>query len=92
LTRKKILKIFVKLNCKKPFFYMDEDELIFCATEKPIENRVNRELIKTISKKTGFSSKNIRIVRGLKSREKIVEILLPENISEKDFLALLLKR
>jgi uncharacterized protein YggU (UPF0235/DUF167 family) len=90
LAQKKILKIFVKLNCKKPFFYMDGEELIFCATERPVENRVNRELLKLISKKIGVPPKNVRIVRGLKSREKILEIILPDKVSDKDFQDLLL--
>ena len=40
--------------------------------EKPIDGKANEELVKILKK---YFKKQVRVVHGLKSREKIVEIM-----------------
>ena len=39
----------------------------------PDDNRANRELLRFLSDRTGIKEKNIRIIKGLKSKDKTVE-------------------
>jgi hypothetical protein len=43
-------------------------------TAAPVDGEANKELIKLLSKEWGTSKSNITIVKGLTSRNKIVEI------------------
>lgn len=42
---------------------------------KPERGRANRELVDKLAKHFGIPTSNVRIVAGLKSRKKIVEII-----------------
>lgn len=54
----------------------------------PLDGKANEELVKFLSKKLSVSRSSVRVASGLTSRDKIIEIDLPENFSKEDFLKL----
>jgi uncharacterized protein (TIGR00251 family) len=50
---------------------ISEDEYEVWIKEKPIDGKANEELVKILKK---YFKKQVEIVKGFKSREKIVEI------------------
>lgn len=69
-----IIKIHVKPSSKKTELAYEYGELIFYTKEPPIKGRANNSLIKYLAKRLGFSQSSISIVRGAKSRDKVVLI------------------
>jgi uncharacterized protein len=67
-----ILKIKVKPNSKESSF--DKETNSACLKSSPENNKANIELIKLLAKHFKVSSSRVKIVRGLTSREKVVEI------------------
>ncbi len=45
-------------------------------TAAPIDGKANKELIKLLSEKLSVSKSKINIIKGEKSKEKIIEVLL----------------
>jgi len=69
------MKFIVKPNKKETkIINFDEDKhaYIIEVKGKPINNEVNLELIKFLSKK--YKTTDIKIIKGLKSREKVIDI------------------
>jgi uncharacterized protein (TIGR00251 family) len=73
-----IIEIFVKPNQPKFNIKIDGDEIIVFCTEEPVKGKVNKELIKELSK---LFHTQIEIVSGLTSKQKR---LLVKNISKKE--------
>ena len=70
-----IIKIKVKPSSEKQEIKKIGDEEYKVNLKKPAEdNKANLELIKLLSKKLKVSSKNIKIIKGLTSKNKIVKI------------------
>jgi len=67
----------VTVKFGKEFIEVDEDEraILVGVRTKPIKGRANSELIKKISDHFGVSTSNVRIVSGVKSKNKLVEII-----------------
>ena len=51
-----------------------EDGYVVYVTEAPIENKANKALVEALSDHLGIPKSRIRIVAGLKSKNKVVEI------------------
>ncbi len=67
-----ILKIKVKPNSgKQEIKRISENEFAVSLKSKTEDNKANIELIKLMKKRLG---KNIKIIKGLKNRNKIVEV------------------
>jgi uncharacterized protein (TIGR00251 family) len=62
-----IIEIFVKPNQPKFKLTIDGDEILVFSTEEPVKSKVNKELIKELSKL--FHAK-VELVSGLTSRQK----------------------
>ena len=45
-------------------------------TAVPVDGKANKELIKLLSEKLGVSKSKISIIKGEKSKEKVIEVLL----------------
>jgi uncharacterized protein len=70
------IKIYVKPNsCKNSVEGLYNDRIKIKVCSPPQEGKANRELIGFISKETGVSKKNIRIVSGERSNLKEIEII-----------------
>ena len=64
----------VEVKFHKDFLRIEGNRIIVGLTSKPEKGKANLELIKKLAKHFKVSPSQIRIVAGLKSRRKIVEI------------------
>jgi len=62
-----IIEVFVKPNQPKFNVTIDGDEILVFSTEEPVKGKVNKELIKELSKL--FHAK-VELVSGVTSRQK----------------------
>ncbi|MEM7819650.1 MAG: DUF167 domain-containing protein [Candidatus Aenigmatarchaeota archaeon] len=68
------MKYEVEVKLHKDFITVDKNKIIVGLTSRPEKGKANTELIKKIAKHFKISANQIKIVSGLKSRRKIVEI------------------
>jgi len=68
-----ILKLRIKPNSSENKF-IESENLVYVRAQA-IKNKANIELIKTLAKHYKVSSSQIKIIKGLSSREKVIEIL-----------------
>lgn len=66
-----VLDIYVKPNSKEFQIKTEEDELVVFCRETPVKGRVNRELIKELSR---LFKRRVEIVSGSSSRQKKILI------------------
>ena len=73
LLNKGPVVILVKPNAKKEELSWDASRKAFrvSVTAPPDDNKANRAIIKLLSKRAG---KRVHIIRGLKSREKLISL------------------
>lgn len=73
-----LIEVFVKPN--QPMFSvkLEDGEIIVLCTEEPVKGKVNREIIKALSK---LLNADVAIVSGLTSKRKL---LLMKNIRRTD--------
>ena len=45
-------------------------------TAAPVQGKANKELIKLLAEKLGVSKSKVKIIRGEKSKEKVVEVMM----------------
>jgi len=62
-----IIEVFVKPNQPKFDIQIDGDEVVVFSTEEPVKGKVNKEIIKELSKR--FHAK-VELVSGFASRQK----------------------
>lgn len=77
---KYILKIKLKPNSKKVRIINSHEFLIVLVRSKATQNKANIELINLLKKKLKLSSNDIKIISGLKSSNKIVQIEFKEKM------------
>jgi len=74
------LSIQVKPNSQKTELILEPDgTLIMRVAAPPTRGKANKEMVKWLAKKIGKPSSQVRLISGLHSRTKIIEIL---NISQ----------
>jgi uncharacterized protein (TIGR00251 family) len=78
-----VIEIFVKPNQPKFDIKLDGDEIIVFCTEEPVKGKVNKELIKELSK---LLRVEIKIISGFTSKQKR---LLIRNLSKSEVEQLL---
>jgi len=78
-----IIEVFVKPNQPKFNIKIDGDEITIFCSEEPVKGKVNKELIKELSKRLHA---RIEIVSGLTSKQKR---LLIRNMSKNEAESLL---
>jgi uncharacterized protein (TIGR00251 family) len=66
-----VVAVFVKPNSKQFQLKIEGDELVVLCRESPVKGRVNKELIKELSR---IFKKRVEIVAGLTSRQKKILI------------------
>ena len=64
----------VEVTFHRDFLKVEANKIMIGLTSKPEKGKANLELIKKLAKHFKVPSSQIRIVSGLKSRRKIVEI------------------
>jgi uncharacterized protein (TIGR00251 family) len=80
-----ILEVFVKPKSQKFEVLLEGDEVVVRCTEEPAKGKVNKELVKALSK---LFHTNVELVSGATSRQKR---LLLKNIEKSDAERLLRK-
>jgi len=68
------LRYRVEVKFHGDFIEVVGDRIIVGVKSKPIGGKANRELIRKLAKHFGVSTSQVKIVSGLRSRDKIVEI------------------
>jgi uncharacterized protein (TIGR00251 family) len=83
-----IIEIFVKPNQPKFNIKIDDGEITIFCTEEPVKGKVNKELIKELSKRlhseieivSGLTSKQKRLLIRNMSRDEVESLLRAEGI------------
>jgi uncharacterized protein (TIGR00251 family) len=83
-----IIEVFVKPNQPKFNIKIDGDEITIFCTEEPVKGKVNKELIKELSKRlhseieiiSGLTSKQKRLLIRNMSRDEVESLLRAEGI------------
>jgi len=79
-----LLRVNVKPNSKIQTIDEDDEFLTISLKSKPIQNRANKELLKLLkSKLKGLNIEEIRIISGLKSSTKRIELVFSKDIEDK---------
>ena len=68
------MKYEVEVKFHKNFIKVEGNKIFVGLTSKPEKGKANLELIKKLAKHFKVPSSHVRIVSGLKSKRKIVEI------------------
>jgi len=55
---------------------VNENSIVIGVTSRPENNKANLEIIKRLAKHFKLPHQSVRIIKGLKSRKKLVEITL----------------
>lgn len=75
----KVLRVKVKPNSKKQEIQPIEDgSLLVYLKSPPVEGKANAELIKLLAERFNVTKSQVHIKSGLSSKQKRVEIDLPE--------------
>ncbi|TFG27822.1 MAG: DUF167 domain-containing protein [Promethearchaeota archaeon] len=86
-----LLHLNIKPNSKKVDIVENDQHLIVSLISKPVKNKANKELINILRKKLHISSTQIKILAGLKSTTKIIQIDFLEKTNEKEIIKRLTK-
>lgn len=62
-----VIEIFVKPKSERFEVHLEGDEIVVRCTEEPVKGKVNKELLKALSK---FFHTNVELVSGATSRQK----------------------
>ena len=65
----------VEVVFHEDFIKVEDDKIVVGLTSKPERGRANLELIRKFAKNFNVSSSQIRIVSGMKSRRKVIEVI-----------------
>ena len=84
-----LLHIKVKPNSRKQEIIKDEEQLIIRVRSKALQNKANKELLGLLRRKLKVPSDHLKILTGLKSSNKIVEIVFNEDLDENKLTKLL---
>jgi uncharacterized protein (TIGR00251 family) len=79
-----ILEVFVKPKSQKFEVLLEGGEVVVQCTEEPVKGKVNKELLKALSK---FFHTNVKLVSGAASKQKL---LLLKGIEKSEVERLLL--
>ena len=69
------MKFEVEVKFHQDFIMINENKIIIGLSSKPKKGKANLELIKKISKKFDVSSSQVKIIKGIKSKNKVIEIV-----------------
>ena len=69
------IPIYVKPEASETRLSLEEGELVFYTEEPPVKGRANASLIGYLSRTLRIPSSRIQVVRGARSRSKVVRLL-----------------
>ena len=65
----------VSVTFHKDFLEINSDKILVGIISDPQKGKANKELIEKISKHFSVPKSNVRIISGVKSRKKLVEVI-----------------
>ncbi|TGK05389.1 DUF167 domain-containing protein [Leptospira langatensis] len=69
------IRVRVKPNSKKPYIEKGEDGIWIVAVREPAtEGKANNAIIKAVAEELGIAPSKVDLVKGMKSKEKVLEI------------------
>lgn len=68
-----IYKLFVEFH--GDFVKLNKNKITIGIKSNPVKGEANKEIVKKLAKQFDVSSSSVKIRSGLKSRQKIIEIL-----------------
>ena len=69
------MKYNIKVKFHEDLIKVDGNNILIGLKSKPVKGEANKELIKRLAEHFNVHSSRVKILSGLKSRNKIVEIL-----------------
>jgi len=66
----------VEVEFRRDFVKVDGNKILVGLRSRPVKGKANLELIKKLARYFKVSSSQVRIISGLKSRRKTVEITI----------------
>ena len=81
-----ILHVYVKPNSKIQEISNDEDLLLIKLKSKPKDFKANKELLNLLKHKLNLKYDQIKIISGLKSQKKSLQLTFAENVDNKQIL------
>ncbi len=66
----------VRVEFGRESLIVNGNSIVIGVTSGPEKNKANIEIIKRIAKHFKIPHQNVRMVRGLKSRKKLIEIII----------------
>jgi uncharacterized protein (TIGR00251 family) len=87
-----ILHVNIKPNSKKQEIIDNDEFLTILIQAKPIKNKANIELINLLKKKLNISSNQIKILTGLKSSNKSIQIEFLEKTEKQSIIREILSK
>jgi len=71
-----LLKVRAKPGSKKPGVEkVSADLWVVRVRERAVDNKANEALVEAVREELGLPSRNVRMIGGFKSREKVLEII-----------------
>ena len=70
----KLINVRVIPNAKKNNVSEEEGKLKVHVSAPAVDDKANKALVKVLAKYFGIKKNDVRIIKGTKSREKVVEI------------------
>ena len=68
----------IKVEFRKDIFKVEGNRIVVGLTSKPEKGKANMELIKKLAKYFNVTPAQVKIVSGLKSRRKMIDIITNE--------------
>lgn len=76
-----ILVVYVKSNAKESRLELDDDKLVISCRNSPVKGKVNKELLKQLSRLFG---RKVELISGFTSRKKkfLISNMKPEDVKK----------
>ncbi|NLA43221.1 DUF167 domain-containing protein [Candidatus Saccharibacteria bacterium] len=71
-----IYQVLVKPNSKFDLVDKIDDGLVVRTKAKAVDNKANEAVIRLLSKHFGVAKGRVKIIRGLSSKHKLIEVML----------------
>lgn len=74
------INIKITANAKSTYLSAEKDNFKLHVSKPPVDGKANEEIIKFFSKELSVAKSKVSILRGEKSKNKIIEIDVEDNV------------